>query len=295
MPRQQPPIRLERTRAGELAWRLRRPRTRMLTIAGSLAVVVAVSVGAFVVPGMLAPSPTAPVAASTSTSTAVEPASTMRVTEATPSATTAPAPAAPASSAARDAVAEQVHLADQLLAQYPTPAADQAMIDELQAARDDAQALLDDPTTSEAKLIAANSTLSGHNQAFRVHALTKASATTADGSGVVAAPVAEQPNQAPAPDAPQNDPVEAPAPDAPSAQRASQSISVSCQAPAAFSITFTASGGGTVELSAAGQSATGAGSASVTASGQPGQSFSATGSADGSVSVSYSTGGASCS
>ncbi|PPG02703.1 hypothetical protein C5E06_09625 [Pseudoclavibacter sp. RFBI5] len=266
----------------------------MLTLVGTLAVVVAVTVGAFVVPQVLTPPPTAPVAVATSTSSAVEPASTIRVTEATPSVTTT-TPVTPTSSAARDAVTEQVRLADQLLAQYPTPAADQALIDELTTARNDAQALLDDPTTSEAKLIAANSTLSGHNQAFRVHALTKASATTADGGGVVAAPVAEQPNQVPAPDAPQNDPVEAPAPDAPSARRASQSISVSCQAPAAFSITFTASGGGTVELSAAGQSATGAGSASVTAFGQPGQSFSATGSADGSVSVSYSTGGAACS
>lgn len=262
----------------------------MLTIAGTLAVVVAVAVGAFVVPGMLAPSPTAPVAVATST--AVEPASTIRVTEASPSATT-PAPATPASSAARDAVTEQVKLADQLLAQYPAPTANQAMIDELKIARDTAQALLDDPATSEAKLITANSTLSGHNQAFRVHALTAESSTSADGQGVVAAPVAEQPQQDPAPQPQADAPVQAPS--APTAERASQSISVTCQAPSAFSITFTASGGGKVELSAAGQSATGAGSASVTASGNPGQSFSASGSADGSVSVSYSSGGAACS
>ena len=185
MPRQQTKIRLERTRAGELAWHLRHPRTRMLTIAGTLAVVVAVAVGAFVVPGVLAPSPTAPVAVATST--AVEPASTIRVTAASPPATT-PAPATPASSAARDAVTEQVKLADQLLAQYPVPTADQAMIDELKTARDAAQALLNDPATSEVKLITANSTLSGHNQAFRVHALTVASSTSADGGGGVAAP-----------------------------------------------------------------------------------------------------------
>ncbi|MBF4459446.1 hypothetical protein [Pseudoclavibacter sp. VKM Ac-2867] len=263
----------------------------MLTLVGTLAVVVAVAVGAFIVPGMLPPSPTAPVAANTST--AVEPASTIRVTEASPSATT-PAPATPASSAARDAVTEQVKLADQLLAQYPAPTTDQAMIDELKTARDTAQALLDDPATSEAKLITANSTLSGHNQAFRVQALTAASSTSADGQGVVAAPVAEQPQQQdPAPQPQADAPVQAPS--APTAERASQSISVSCQAPSAFSITFTASGGGTVELSAAGQSATGAGSASVTASGNPGQSFSASGSADESVSVSYSTSGAVCS
>ncbi|MBF4549366.1 hypothetical protein [Pseudoclavibacter sp. VKM Ac-2888] len=262
----------------------------MLTIAGALAVTVGIVVAGLTLPTVLSQPPASPPVAEP-TSTAVEPAPTIRVTDASPSqASSTTSDPAPTSSAARDAVTEQVRLADQLLAQYPAPATDQAMIDELSAARDAAQALLDDSGSSEAKLITANSTLSGHNQAFRVHALTKASAVTADGHVVQTPAPAGAPESAPTPDAA---PVNAPS--APTVKRASQSISVSCQAPSAFSITFTASGGGTVELSAAGQSATGAGSASVTAFGQPGQSFSATGSADGSVSVSYSTGGASCS